>query len=1085
MSMNYRALHRLAVLVIGVLLQGIGITAEAASCSYTNREIGTELVAVDGPNAYGEYHYIDAPLRCDGSGNIVVSSTGGGLRDIGWSHPNTQLVGFQTMYGSSAQLRIFVSGCGTHFLVVSKYYPYVIDGISMAPYPVSTSAYTDVFSKPALLQMGSNISVRKDPITESCVLLPDSGLNAGMCIPGVDNGIGSASDNGTNPINPAWRGNKIKAQTDYRGAGEHPLMFTRIYNSRATRVAGLTSGFDSAITGKWTHTYQRSLQLFTPPGTSGLNTVQSVAIRRPDGKIAVFKPSGSNWVAATTDSVEALTRMGDGTWRLVTAQDETETYDTAGRLVAIANRAGLAQTLTYDGSNRLSQVSDPFGRSLTFAYDANNRLATLTDPAGNLIQYSYDGQGNLASVSYPGSQTRSYHYENAAFPTALTGITDENGQRTATYAYDSQGRATTSEHGATNSGIDKHTVNYNANGSATITDAIGAARTAIYQNQSGTFKQATSSQPGGAGCGAASSATTYDANGFVASRTDFNGNITTYTHNARGLETLRVEASGKTEARTVTTEWHATLRLPLRIAEPKKRTTYTYDPAGNLLTRSEQATTDTNGSQGFAAAPSGAARTWTFTYNTRGQVLTADGPRTDVADVTTYTYHPTDDPSPGKRGNLATVTNALGHVTQVTAYDAAGRPLTIIDPNGVTTTLTYTPRGWLKTRGIGGQTTTWDYDPAGQLTRITLGDGSFTNYHYDPAHRLTSMTDTLGRALDTTRDAAGNVTHAAWQNADASTAKVESTQYDALGRPQTRTDGRGQSTAQTFDANGNLTGITDPKTQSTTQTWDAHNRLTRISDPLNGQTLLTWDGQGQLASLTAPNGAVTTHTHDGLGNRSQEISTAAGTTTATHDEAGNLKTRSDARSIVATLTWDALNRPLTLSYPTAGENITYTWDSGTGCSHGIGRLCQVTDNLGSTRYAYDARGNRISETRLIGSLSLTTQTSYDGADRPIAHTLPGGKHISLTRNSDGQIESLAAPVAGTPVTLAQAIQTNALGETTGQTYGNGVSETRAYDSAGDLSTSSASNTGDGGSNRSGEEDVPTLPEWGALLLGSL
>jgi YD repeat-containing protein len=50
-------------------------------------------------------------------------------------------------------------------------------------------------------------------------------------------------------------------------------------------------------------------------------------------------------------------------------------------------------------------------------------------------------------------------------------------------------------------------------------------------------------------------------------------------------------------------------------------------------------------------------RSWSYTYNSLGLVETADGPRTDVNDVTTYTYDP--------QGRLTQVTNALGHITQL------------------------------------------------------------------------------------------------------------------------------------------------------------------------------------------------------------------------------------------------------------------------------------------------------------------------------------------------------------------------------------------------------------------------------------
>ena len=83
----------------------------------------------------------------------------------------------------------------------------------------------------------------------------------------------------------------------------------------------------------------------------------------------------------------------------------------------------------------------------------------------------------LASTTFPGALVKSYLYENATYPAALTGITDENAMRYASWSYDAQGRAVSSEHGAQGSGIDRHTVAYNPNGSATITDPLNAART--------------------------------------------------------------------------------------------------------------------------------------------------------------------------------------------------------------------------------------------------------------------------------------------------------------------------------------------------------------------------------------------------------------------------------------------------------------------------------------------------------------------------------------------------------------------------------------------------------------------------------
>src|SRR5690606_18183562 len=61
-----------------------------------------------------------------------------------------------------------------------------------------------------------------------------------------------------------------------------------------------------------------------------------------------------------------------------------------------------------------------------------------------------------------------------------------------------------------------------------------------------------------------------------------------------------------------------------------------------------------------AGLPANAAESWSYTYNSFGQVLAADGPRSDVSDITTNTYDAS--------GNLASITNALGHITQMQDY---------------------------------------------------------------------------------------------------------------------------------------------------------------------------------------------------------------------------------------------------------------------------------------------------------------------------------------------------------------------------------------------------------------------------------
>ena len=85
-----------------------------------------------------------------------------------------------------------------------------------------------------------------------------------------------------------------------------------------------------------------------------------------------------------------------------------------------------------------------------------------------------------------------------------------------------------------------------------------------------------------------------------------------------------------------------------------------------------------------------------------------------------------------------------------------GRPLTLIDANGLVTTFTYDLRGRLTGQTVGDEHTAYTYDPAGQLTGVTLPDHSRLAYTYDNAHRLSRIQDALGNTLTLTLDAAGN-----------------------------------------------------------------------------------------------------------------------------------------------------------------------------------------------------------------------------------------------------------------------------------------------------------------------------------------
>lgn len=164
-------------------------------------------------------------------------------------------------------------------------------------------------------------------------------------------------------------------------------------------------------------------------------------------------------------------------------------------------------------------------------------------------------------------------------------------------------------------------------------------------------------------------------------------------------------------------------------------------------------------------------------------MLTHDGPRTDVADVTYYAYY-SDTTADHTRGDLQALTNSAGHVSNYLRYNAAGQVLTMVDPNGVTTTNTYDLRQRLTSITVGGLTTIYGYDLAGQLVRVTSPDGAYTGYAYDAAHRLAAVFDNLGNRIDYMLDAAGKRMAERVNDESGMLRRQLSRSFDALGRPQ-------------------------------------------------------------------------------------------------------------------------------------------------------------------------------------------------------------------------------------------------------------------------------------------------------------
>ncbi|MFZ5929834.1 MAG: DUF6531 domain-containing protein [Pseudomonadota bacterium] len=534
--------------------------------------------------------------------------------------------------------------------------------------------------------------------------------SGGGCIaPPTSNKKACMNDTG-NPVDLV-NGNKHQAVTDFSTQGPQLFGLTRAYNSQ---IAYRTNKFSSGRFGKgWRTQYDAAAKY-----KGAAATPSNIYIILPDGREAVFRAvSGvmqpaywnkttNSWASPRRDVDESVTLIDGAIWRYVGADDTAYDFNLTGQLVQIRTRTGYTKTLTYDAAGKNTGVSDNLGRSMAFTYNSAGFADTVTGPDGEVYRYIYKSilatvpdvvlppvpnhpEWVLEKVIYPDATpgtdadnpSQTYHYENANFLWALTGVTDEKGVRFATWAYDAAGRAISSQHAA---GAELTTIVYDdVAKTRTVTNPLG--KQAIYQLE--TFQdqlriKQIAGQPS-ANCVAADTVFVYDANGYISQETDGKGNVTKYVRDARGQETSRTEAFGAPQARTITTIWHATFRLPLQITEPGLTTAFSYDSDGLLTGRTQTDTT----SHTVPYSTNGQTRSWSFSYLAPGLLDVVDGPLPGAADSINYDYN--------ANGFLSRVTNEAGHVTQITALNGRGQPLSITDPNGVVSNLAYDARGRL------------------------------------------------------------------------------------------------------------------------------------------------------------------------------------------------------------------------------------------------------------------------------------------------------------------------------------------------------------------------------------------------------
>ncbi|MGH1541777.1 MAG: RHS repeat domain-containing protein [Arenicella sp.] len=856
----------------------------------------------------------------------------------------------------------------------------------------------------------------------------------------------------SNPCNPATGAKLAKAIDITTG----DLQFVRHYNSRGYSDAGFGEN--------WTHNYYKRL-------TGGTSTGDDVSLVTGSGQQMNFPYSQAQTdlagqgvpVYTSVDSRNISIAVVPSTYGIQSyflrqPNGVVERYDEYGRLTQMDDR-GVVTDITYNREGLMTKISTDVGHSLNFTYNPDDTISQITTGSGEVYNYAYQ-QNTLASVTYPSENgagvTRQYHYENANFKYHLTGITDENQQRFGTYGYDTAGRTILSEHAQTTNGQPQHqfTFSYEGIGQTLVTDPDGTQQRWTFSRNKG-FNNAVQKQNL---TDNKSRLQSFDSNNNLLERIDPEGRIIQFSYNAQDQMVSKTIAAGTAQQRQINYEYALPAsNVVTRISEPSVRageskvTDITYD--SNLKINGITV-------NGFTSQGSAVSRSIALAYNDRGRLTQIDGPRTDVSDISSLSYY--DCTTGAECGQLQQVTNALGYSVSFDSYDADARLTQMTDANGVVTQLSYYPRGWIKqmTRSAAGQAskvTNYQYDAMGQVTQISLPDSVVLNYSYDAAHELRSVSDNLGNRIEYTYDTRGNRIEHKVIDPDNSLVNQINLHYDQRNYVS-QISSAGSIGQIVNDASGNPIGFTDPlENPDSGYQHDALNRLQQTVDALGNTTGYDYNVADQVIEVQAPNGATTQYNYDDLGNLLKEISPDRGTTTYTYDAAGNVISMTDARGITVNYQYDALNRLTQVSYPDTQENISYVYEDAAACpNNGVGRLCRVSNSAGSTTYQYDPWGNTVQvdtvQKKTNGDVigSYTTHYVYDVGNRLIEQHNPSGLVLTYQRDAIGRVTQANSTWQGNTKTLISNRSYRADGQSKGHTLGNGIAETRTYDSQGRL-----------------------------------
>ena len=731
--------------------------------------------------------------------------------------------------------------------------------------------------------------------------------------------------------------------------------------------------------------------------------------------------------------------------RLRMTQDPTgvrqwQLFDEAGRKVADVDGNGSLTEYIYNKNNQITQTiayatvvntaslvdvsGNPINVALVTvrpptnaadqkswsAYDSANRLVKTVDAGGAVGETTYDGASRVIKVTRYATLVSTAALGAAPTPVAIAPPTNVAADRVARNFYDNDGRLLAELDGE---GY-LTDYQYDSAGRPVVTLRY-ATQTAAANWAAGAL---TALRPAGV-VDDVRTVTLYNGKGQIVAQIDGENYLTERGYDTSGNLTRQVRYATRLVGSVVPTAVLGSIRpgsnvedqvivrgydklnrLTLETNAEGTVTQFIYDNVGNLVT--------TTRALGLVEVRASNAR-----FDLQGRLvgeLSAEGAALLVG------------------GQTQTQIDAIWVQYGVThAYDAAGRRISTIDPNGNKSLLFYDVDGHLThTVNALGEVDERQYNGLGQLNATVRYGSRIALAGLSGGLISAALTNAINAVKNVLLDRKTGVTYNASGTVASSTdalANVTTSSYNAFGGENSRTSPLGVGATRTdsmaFDRRGQQTGS-----------------VTGVGG-LAISTSATYDAFGRQITTVDGNGNIRRQSYDRLGRTVQ-------TTDATVAVRG---TTYDAFDRVLTQT-DALGKITGYSYSTSARSVTVTTPEGVVMStvhtrHG--QTLSITDGLSQiSSYGYDRNGALISSVR---PLTTTTQT-LDRAGRLFETTDARGVKVQYTYDNANRVFTRRVDPTGLNLTTSYVY--DALGQAISQTDPTGVVSTTAYDASGQV-----------------------------------